>query len=82
MIEPTKLNDNENEDMIMSKRKEIDIYFDRNEYCKAFGLLVNFLEGQNPVVKMKILSYYEGRIYSVSSCENNSFSMGPYNNLR
>lgn len=77
-----KIDVSENNASIDIKRKEIDFYLDEKQYCKAFGLLVSLLKDVDPSTQQEILSYYEGRIYSVSNEENDSFRIDPYNNLR
>lgn len=64
-------------------KEQIDKYLDKNEYSRAFGLLLELLEPLDANEKYALLEHYQDKIHSsMNSKSGNVFPMDPYFNSR
>ncbi len=64
-------NNNSEEDIYISRSKlNIDNFIRKNEYRKAFGLLILFLERLNDTEKTEIVDYYSKNMQKLGIFNN------------
>lgn len=66
---------------IETKQQEIDNYLERNEYSRAFQILLVLLKNLDQTDKINMIEYYKNKIYSNKN-SNNIFPFDPYFNSK
>jgi hypothetical protein len=66
-----KTNEENDKIYILDSKKNIDNYIRKNEYRKAFGLLILFLERLDDEEKAEIINYYSKNMLQLGIFNNN-----------
>jgi len=66
-----KTNEENDKIYILDSKKNIDNYISKNEYRKAFGLLILFLERLDGEEKAEIINYYSKNMQQLGIFNNN-----------
>jgi len=66
-----KNKNSEDETYISGSKLNIDNFIHKNEYRKAFGLLILFLERLNDTEKVEVIDYYSKNMQKMGVFNNN-----------